>query len=89
VVIKIDKEHDEASFARLAVTPKDQRKGIGTAIVNWLEEFFKEKGVKSICIETYKKTPFLQEYYENMGYKVTRVLRIRGENILELKKSLT
>ena len=88
VVIKIDKEGKKASFGRLAVNPKDQRAGIGTAIVHWIEEFLKEKGVESIRIETYEKTPFLQQYYENLGYKVAKVLHIRGENILELKKTL-
>ena len=70
------------------MNPKAQKTGIGTAIVHWLEEFLKEKGVESIRIETYEKTPFLRQYYEKLGYKVTKVLHIRGENILELKKTL-
>ncbi|MFX1255471.1 MAG: GNAT family N-acetyltransferase [Promethearchaeota archaeon] len=88
IVIKINKENKKASFGKLAVNAKDQKNGIGTAIVHWVEEFLKEKGMESIRIETYEKTPFLRRYYEKLGYNVTKVLHIRGENILELRKIL-
>ena len=88
VVVKIDYEKKLASFGKLAVSPDKQELGIGTAIVRWVENYLKEKNVEMIRIETYEKTPFLRNFYEKLGYNVTEILHIRGENILELKKSL-
>ena len=51
----------------LAVDPKFQHKGIGTAILKEWEKIAEEKGAHSIHLDSNKKN---LKFYEKLGYKV-------------------
>ena len=58
-------------LGKLAVKPSEQKKGIGKALMNKVDEIAKEKGCTSIRFDAIEKVPGLRYFYENCcGYSV-------------------
>jgi len=54
---------------RLAVHPKNQKQGIGRKMMDFAENFGKEKGMKSIRLDTFSQNPRNIKFYRERGYK--------------------
>lgn len=51
--------------------PEHQRKGIGTAMVTYLERKAKEKGLKRLRLLTVGKASWAINFYKKLGYQIT------------------
>lgn len=63
--------NDESQLVvhRLGVDPEHQGKGIARKIMDFAEQFAREKGYKSIRLDTFSQNPRNQRFYLNRGYK--------------------
>ena len=66
----------EARLNLFAVLPSYRRKGIGTQMINWLEEVALANGNGVVYLETRLSNKGAREFYQKLGYKV--VQRIPG-----------
>lgn len=55
---------------RLAVSPKYQRQGIARAVMEYVEKEAKEKGIRTIRLDTFCSNPAGAALYESLGFKV-------------------
>ena len=62
---------DKVWLGYFAVHPDYRNKGLGTRALKFVEDVAKEKGYKSILIETYEHPTFIQalKLYKKQGYK--------------------
>ena len=54
------------------VHPDHQRKGIGSALVNYAEEVAKEMGYKELTLSTMEQADWAVKFYEKLGYNIVR-----------------
>ncbi len=54
---------------RLAVHPKWQRKGIGSRLMDFAEDFAKKNGYSSIRLDTYSRNPRSLQFFEKRKYE--------------------
>ena len=59
---------DESHLLLLAVESRRQRKGIGKAMLDWLEESCKTAGIHNIRVELRANNHAARKFYENMGF---------------------
>lgn len=86
VTFKIRKK-DEYDLSRLAVSPKHQNKGIGTAIIYWAEKKAKEQS-KNMNLAAYGKNKRLCEFYKKKGYTIVKRFVHKEEEIVIFKKKI-
>lgn len=55
---------------RLAVNPKYQRQGVARAAMELVEKEAKEKGIKTIRLDTFCSNPAGASLYESLGFKI-------------------
>lgn len=67
-----------AWLSMLAVAPEHQRQGLGTAAVEFFEEYISNRGFSSAGIKTTEDNHAAQNLYKKCGYKVTD----RSENVM-------
>ncbi|MDL2246318.1 GNAT family N-acetyltransferase [Methanobrevibacter sp. OttesenSCG-928-K11] len=60
-----------SSIWRLFVNKKYRRYGIGTKLVNIVEEFAKEKNYKEIYLHTHKNVKGALDFWKSLNYEVT------------------
>lgn len=60
----------EVELKRMRVKPELQGQGIGTKLLELLEDIVRQKGYKSIILDTVNQTP-AQKMYEQFGYRET------------------
>jgi GNAT superfamily N-acetyltransferase len=60
---------DVAMFGQYAVRPSHQRRGIGSQLVNLVEERAREKGVRYLALDTAEQALHLIEMYKAMGFE--------------------
>ena len=77
-----------AKLKRIRVHPKYQRKGIGQALLNILEEKAKQTGYKNIILTTLKRQRKAQKFYEKNKYIKYREGSEHGFKTLYYKKLL-
>lgn len=53
----------------IAISKKYQRNGFGKQAINWLENFYKEKGVKIIFVGTGDASHSQQRFYQKLGFE--------------------
>jgi GNAT superfamily N-acetyltransferase len=58
-----------AYFGKFAVHPDYQCKGIGSMMMDYLEEYAKSKGKTELALDTSEKALHLIEYYKKRGYR--------------------
>jgi ribosomal-protein-alanine N-acetyltransferase len=82
---------DEAHLVLLAVDPSRRRRGIGTALVRWLEASALTAGIGVVYLEARYRNAEARSFYRRHGYaEVARVRRMyRGvEDGLRIAKDL-
>lgn len=67
-----------AWLSMLAVTPKYQRKGLGTKAVSFFEKYIFDKGFFSAGINTTEDNSAAQSLYKKCGYEITE----RSESVM-------
>jgi GNAT superfamily N-acetyltransferase len=65
----IYKEKDVVLFGKFAVEPEYQNMGLGSILMNFIEDYAKQNGKKKIILDTSEKAGHLIKYYEKRGYK--------------------
>ncbi|HPE60464.1 MAG TPA: GNAT family N-acetyltransferase [Thiolinea sp.] len=65
---------DEARLNLLAVHPRYQRKGIGTHMLQWLEETARVNGNGVVYLETRLGNQTARQFYEAAGYQVVQYI---------------
>ena len=71
-VVKATTNVDYIYFARLAVLPNQQRKGIASALLLYLEAYAKELKLQRIECKVRKSESDNIRLYENIGYKIVK-----------------
>ena len=65
---------EEAHLVLLAVTPEHGRRGVGSAMVNWLEASARIAGIARITLEARAGNAAARSFYEQLGYTSTQLL---------------
>ncbi|HHF98591.1 MAG TPA: ribosomal-protein-alanine N-acetyltransferase [Candidatus Aerophobetes bacterium] len=63
------KVHDEAHIVTFAVHPLYRRKGFGKALLNYVLEEAKKRGIKRATLEVRETNYAAQKLYEKVGFK--------------------
>jgi ribosomal protein S18 acetylase RimI-like enzyme len=71
-VVKATTYADYLYFARLAVIPNQQRKGIASALLLFLESYAKELKLQRIECKVRKSETDNIRLYKNLGYKIVK-----------------
>lgn len=58
----------------LAVKPSQRRKGIGKALIEWLEESCRVAGIASIFLEVRIDNEGAKRFYQSLGFKPGRII---------------
>ena len=68
-------KESSAHLDLLAVEPEYRRKGIGRALVQWLEASAKTAGTFQLSLEVRKNNAIALGFYSSLGYESNKVLR--------------
>lgn len=66
-----DTENKTIYLTIIAIHPAFQRQGFGTAVINYLEQFGKEKGMRRIKLEVDKENTGAIRFYRKTGFQIT------------------
>lgn len=66
---EIYKRDDLLVFGKFAVEPEYQCKGVGGMLMDFIEKYVKEKGIKELALDTAEEAQHLIDYYSKRGYK--------------------
>ena len=82
-------QNNSARIISLAVDPQRREKGTGTALVKYLTEQFKEKGVKEICLNVRTWNEKAMIFYKNLGFEIVKTIEKHypnGDDAYSMKK---
>ena len=65
---------EEAHLVLLAVTPEHGRRGVGSAMVDWLEASARIAGIARVTLEARAGNAAARSFYEQLGYTSTQLL---------------
>lgn len=87
-VIGLRSETSEEGIIRwVYIHPDYQRKGIGTALLIFLEQKAKNIGIKRLRLRTEEKAIWALKFYHKMGYSITEKIEVPwGFNVMLEKK---
>ncbi len=87
----MDKKPATGQILTIDVSPKHRREGIGQRLLQEIEKTFKDKGVKSCCLEVRENNFVALSLYQKFGYKtVGRLKNYYGDaHGIRLRKVLT
>ncbi len=86
--VRIYADGPRGFISRLAVVPKHQRKGIGTALLTAAERALAEKGVRYFELEIYDKAEYQHKFFSTNGYIEVEKFERNGEIIVNMKKNV-
>lgn len=66
---EIYQRDDLQVFGKFAVEPEYQCKGIGGMMMDYIEKYVKEKGIKELALDTAEQAQHLIDYYSKRGFK--------------------
>lgn len=66
---------EDAHLLLMAVDAAHRRKGVGAALVQWLETTVQTAGIKTIRVEAREKNIAARAFYAALGYRETQILR--------------
>ena len=69
---EIFKDDSAVLFGKFAVEPEYQNIGLGSELMNFVEDYARANGKKQIILDTSEKALHLIDYYEKRGYKYIR-----------------
>lgn len=77
---EIYKRKDVVLFGKLAVEPEYQNLGLGSRLMDFIENHAKSNGKKEIVLDTSEKAVHLIEYYNKRGYEYVHHWQWPGVN---------
>ena len=81
------RENDVGEIHWVYVVPEYQRKGIGSALVGYLEDVASKIGIKRLRLVTFEKAFWAVKFYEKHGYvKIDRRARPWGHEVMMIKE---
>lgn len=63
------KRNDVLVFGKFAVEPEYQCRGVGGMLMDFIEKYVKDKGIKKLALDTAEQAQHLIDYYSKRGYK--------------------
>jgi ribosomal protein S18 acetylase RimI-like enzyme len=75
---------DVASFGQLAVAPEYQQRGIGTALLDSVEERARATGAAEISLDTSERAKVLIDWYIRRGYRVVQTADWEATNYVSV-----
>ena len=66
---QLKKIDEKCRLQKLATSPQNSGKGIGSFCMNYIEETAKKEGCKKVCLEVYDKSVHAGNFYSHRGYK--------------------
>lgn len=75
----------------IAVDPEYQKRGIGTLLMQTIEEYLRSKGAKEVKVEVRENNTGALEYYNKIGFEIHKKIPnyyFDGENGIIMKKNL-
>jgi len=63
-------KNESAEIISLAVDPSWREKGIGTELINFLINLFKERGIKKISLHVRTENKEAISFYQNLNFKI-------------------
>jgi ribosomal-protein-alanine N-acetyltransferase len=85
-------EEDEAHLLLFAVHPMCRRRGVGAAILEWLEAVARTAGLSRIALECRRENGGAREFYGALGYHEQQIVHRMYEGVedgITLEKWLT
>lgn len=82
---------DEAHLLLFAVAAAHRRRGVGSAMLEWLERVAREAGVRRIRVECRRSNDAARNFYGELGYHESAIVRryYRGlDDAITLEKHL-
>ena len=83
--------NEEAHLMLLAVSDSHRRKGIGSALLSWLELPAVISGIGCVYLEARQINNEARNFYRNLGYREIRTIRgyyLGRENAIQIAKDL-
>jgi predicted N-acetyltransferase YhbS len=77
---EIYQRDDLVVFGKFAVEPEYQCKGIGGMLMDFIEKYVKEKGIKELALDTAEQAQHLIDYYSKRGFKQVDYYKWRTTN---------
>ena len=68
-VPELYKRKDVRVFGKFAVDPLYQKTGVGSMLLEYVEDYTRTLGIKELCLDTSEDTTHLVRFYEKKGYK--------------------
>jgi ribosomal protein S18 acetylase RimI-like enzyme len=65
-------DHDSIYFKRLSVSPKARGMGMARAMIQWLEQHAKGKGLEKVYCRVRRDTPQNIEFYQHSDYYISK-----------------
>jgi N-acetylglutamate synthase-like GNAT family acetyltransferase len=83
----LKRENDVGEILWVYVLPDQQRKGIGSALICYLENFAIKTGIKQLKLFAFQKAFWAIKFYEKHGYiQIKLVQRPWGNDVMMLKE---
>lgn len=77
---------DVGYISMLAVEPKYQHMGVGTFAVEFAENFLRDKGKKTVCVQTTSDNQLAIRLYNKCGFVETSRVKAICDDVEELSK---
>lgn len=68
---EVNRDEGWLSYERLAVLPAERGRGIGSAMIDWLEDHARDLGLAEVRVTARSREPDNRPYYEWRGYEIT------------------
>jgi len=68
-------KNDSTEIISLAVKPRFRQKGIGKKLINFLINYFKERGIKGILLHVRTENKTGVAFYRNLGFKILKTIK--------------
>jgi ribosomal-protein-alanine N-acetyltransferase len=83
---------EDAHLLLFAVEPVSRRRGVGAAILRWLEEIARTAGLRRVLLECRRENDAARNFYGALGYHERQIVRRMYEGVedgITLEKWLT
>jgi tRNA threonylcarbamoyladenosine biosynthesis protein TsaE len=70
--LRFERREGHLYVRRVAVDPDQQRRGIGTALMEWIQGWAREQSYSEVRVGVRSQLPRNQGFYERLGYRVLR-----------------
>jgi GNAT superfamily N-acetyltransferase len=80
--------NNKADLIQLRVKKSHRRRGIGTLLIEKVEEFARSQGKEIMCLHTAERLVIARKLYEKVGYTLESVAESIGFTVMTYKKDL-